>query len=164
MTSARNMTAELLRVRLAGQLDALQWVVSSAPAERLTRRPQPDKWSAREHVAHLACYQQRFLERLRTILKTHRPEFQRYRAEEDLDWPQWQGLTTKQAHERLNTLRRELVALVASLSDSQLERVGLHPVFGALTIPQWIDFFLFHEAHHVYMVMTLAWRREPSAR
>lgn len=158
------MTAELLSARLAGQLDGLTWVVSRASTERLARRPQADKWSAREHLAHLACYQQRFLERLRTILSTDRPEFRRYRAEDDPEWPEWQTLTSERAYERLQALRREIIELVASLSDSQLERVGVHPVFGTMTIPQWIEFFLFHEGHHVYQVMTLAWKRDPYGR
>jgi uncharacterized damage-inducible protein DinB len=152
------MTADLLGARLAAQGEALERMVSRTSAEHFERRPQADKWSAREHLAHLACYQQRFLERLGAILSRDRPSFQRYRAEEDEDWPEWQRLASDEIHERLQARRRELLTLVASLSESQLERVGLHPVFGAMTIPQWIDFFLFHEGHHAYQVMALAMR------
>jgi hypothetical protein len=58
--------------------------------------------------------------------------------------------------ESLKSARTEFLALVAPLSDAQLKRTGVHPVFGALTVPHWIEFFLFHEAYHVYMVMSLA--------
>jgi hypothetical protein len=34
-----------------------------------------------------------------------------------------------------------------------LSRKGFHPSFGALTIPQWLEFFLLHEAHHLYTAM-----------
>jgi len=152
------MTAESLNARLIAQLDALERAVSTAPADGLNHRPQADKWSAHDHVAHLACYHERFLERIRGILSADRPGFRRYRAEEDPEWPAWQRLTTGEALDRLRALRRKLIDGVASLTGSQLERVGVHPVFGPLTIPQWIDFFLFHEGHHAYVVITLAWR------
>jgi hypothetical protein len=41
---------------------------------------------------------------------------------------------------------------VTSLSDQELGRAGTHPVLGALAIPEWLEFFLLHEAHHLYVV------------
>jgi hypothetical protein len=61
------MTAELLKARVAGQFEALDWVISNIDTERFRRRPQVDKWSAHEHLAHVACSQQRFLERALTL-------------------------------------------------------------------------------------------------
>ena len=69
------MTAELLQARVAGQFEALDWVITNIDTERFGRRPQVDKWSAHEHLAHVACSQQRFLERLTAILTTDRPAF-----------------------------------------------------------------------------------------
>jgi hypothetical protein len=31
--------------------------------------------------------------------------------------------------------------------------VGVHPALGPLTIPEWLEFFLLHEGHHLYQVM-----------
>ena len=94
------------------------------------------KWSAHEHLAHLACYEQRFLERVQTILTTDRPEFRRYRAEEDPEWPQWQSLTPEEINERLTSRRRELADLVVPLSDPQLKRVGIHSIFRGVDAPR----------------------------
>ena len=152
------MTAELLEARVAGQFEALDWVITNIDTERFDRRPQADKWSAHEHLAHVACSQHRFLERLRAILTTDRPAFQRYRAEHDPEWPQWQSLSRQLLLERLKTLEEELVTTIGSLSDAQLSRVGLHSTFGAMNVAQWLEFFLLHQAHHVYVVMTLAWQ------
>jgi hypothetical protein len=30
-----------------------------------------------------------------------------------------------------------------------------------MNVAQWLEFFLLHQAHHVYAVMTLAWQRRP---
>ena len=157
------MLSESLQCRLAGQLDGLDWVSAADAARRIDQRPATDKWSAREHLAHLACYHQRSLERLRSILATNRPVFNRYRAEDDPDWPSWQRLTAAESLERIRRLRRELIDLLAPLSDSELGRVGIHPVFGELTVSHWLEFFLVHEAHHLYTMMSLAWRHPPQS-
>jgi hypothetical protein len=41
------------------------------------------------------------------------------------------------------------------LSD-QRSRIGIHGVLGGMTIPEWIEFFLLHEAHHLYVAMQRA--------
>jgi hypothetical protein len=33
-------------------------------------------------------------------------------------------------------------------------RVGVHPVFGVQSVAEMIEFFLVHEGHHLYMIMT----------
>ena len=93
------------------------------------------------------------LERLRRILTEESPQLGRYSAEDDPDWPRWAALTTTEVLDRLGALRKELTALVKALDSRQVERVGLHPVFGAMTILQWLEFFLLHEAHHLYVIM-----------
>jgi len=42
---------------------------------------------------------------------------------------------------------------VSGLSDEQLTRTGLHPVLGEMDIPLWLEFFLLHEAHHLYAIL-----------
>jgi hypothetical protein len=32
--------------------------------------------------------------------------------------------------------------------------VGIHPLFGEMSLALWVEFFLLHEAHHLYIVMT----------
>jgi hypothetical protein len=54
---------------------------------------------------------------------------------------------------RLRALRSELVQQVAQLTDADWSRIGLHSRFGALTLAQWLEFFLLHEAHHLLQVM-----------
>jgi Protein of unknown function (DUF1569) len=35
----------------------------------------------------------------------------------------------------------------------RMGRVGHHPAFGALNLRQWVQFFLMHEAHHLYVAL-----------
>jgi hypothetical protein len=45
------------------------------------------------------------------------------------------------------------VALVRSLSPAESVRTGLHPAFGEMDVAGWLDFFLLHEAHHLYTAL-----------
>lgn len=139
--------------RLRTQLDALSFVLARATPSALEARPRPDEWSARENLAHLARHHAVFIERLRRLLAEDRPALGRYRAEEDPDWPTWAALPLDGVLERLRTLRAELVALVRRLTPPECARTGLHPTFGELDVAGWLEFFLLHEAHHLYTAM-----------
>jgi hypothetical protein len=143
--------------RLATQLDCLALIVRDVPLEKLTRPVVPGKWSAHENLSHLARYQRVFLDgRVRPILDTERPQLSRYRSEDDPEWPRWSGMTIEDTLIDLTAGRKALVERVASCTDHDLARVGVHPAFGVMTLSEWLDFFLIHEAHHLYIAMTQA--------
>jgi DinB superfamily len=50
-------------------------------------------------------------------------------------------------------LRAEIIQLITGLSEAETNRVGGHPLFREMTVALWVEFFLLHEAHHLYMVM-----------
>jgi hypothetical protein len=147
------MLREHTLVRLATQLEALPLILGEARPALLAWRPPTGKWSAHENLAHLARHHEILRGRLGRILGEERPQLARYRAEEDPDWPRWSALSTEEVLSRLRRLREEILGRIRELSPAQLERVGVHPLFGEMTIPGWLEFFLLHEAHHLYMVM-----------
>lgn len=143
-------------MRLMTQLETLPFVLGGATPEALQKRPTAGQWSAHENLAHLARHHEVFLERLQRILAEENPRLSRYRAEEDPDWPPWSALPTEAVLRRLQALRQTLIERVQGLSSDQLDRVGIHATFGALTLLQWLEFFLLHEAHHLYVIMSRA--------
>ena len=150
------MLSQSTSTRLATQLEVLPFVLGRADHQALTRRPASGEWSAHENLAHLARYHEMFIERIRRILTEDKPHLPRYRAEEDPEWPKWPVLSPDEALRHLNALRGDLIAMVKNLTPDQFNRAGVHPVFGEMTIPYWIEFFLLHEAHHLYVVMNRA--------
>jgi len=94
-------------------------------------------------------------ERLRRILAEPEPALPRYRAEEDPDWPRWVAVPLAEIVERLRALRAGLIGAVAAIPPADLDRRGVHPVLGPMAIPLWLEFFLLHEAHHLYATMLL---------
>jgi len=147
------MLNELTTVRLRDQLSSLDVFVASKTTEEWSRKPASGKWSARENLAHLCRYHEIFLERLNRILQEDRPEFGRYRAEEDELWPSWSPLAVDLLLARIRQLRQEVRSKVGSLSREQLVRTGIHPVLGEMNVPLWLEFFLLHEAHHLYAIL-----------
>ena len=141
-------------LRLETQLDALDSILNGATPEALARRPPSGAWSAHEHIAHLARHHAIFLDRLRQVAAEEAPHFSRYRAEEDPDWPAMASLPTDVAVVRLRALRANIVQWISGLSAAQTMRVGIHPLFGAQSVTDMVEFFLVHEGHHLYVAMT----------
>ena len=135
--------------------DFLAVALNGVPTEELAAKAVPGKWSAHEQLAHLARYHQIFLERIERILTEQTPEFPRYRAEEDSEWATWQGISSQQNLVRLSSLRIKLMARLRSLSEEDFERTGVHPKFGKMSLALLLEFFLVHEAHHLYVVLQL---------
>jgi len=129
--------------------------LQGVPLETLAASVVPGKWSAHEQLAHLARYHQIFLQRIERILAEQAPEFSRYRAEDDPEWPAWTSLPTPQLLVRISSMRAKLMARLRSLSEEDFERTGVHPKFGTMSLSLWLEFFLVHEAHHLYVVFGL---------
>jgi uncharacterized damage-inducible protein DinB len=135
--------------------DFLDAALQDVPLETLSASVVPGKWSAHEQLTHLARYHQIFLQRIDRILAEQSPEFFRYRAEEDPEWPAWSGLPTQQVLARLSSMRAKLMARLRSLSEEDFERTGVHPKFGTMSLSLWLEFFLVHEAHHLLAILQL---------
>jgi hypothetical protein len=135
--------------------DFLAEALRDAAIDSLASRSVADKWSAHENLAHLARYHQIFLQRIDRILTEKSPAFPRYRAEEDPEWQSWSGLPTQQVLARLSSMRTKLMARLRSLSEEDFQRTGIHPKFGSMSLSLWLEFFLVHEAHHLYVVLQL---------
>jgi uncharacterized damage-inducible protein DinB len=162
--TASGLPAFTLR-RLETQLQALPAILGDATSEEIDARPASGQWSARENLAHLARHHEVMLARLARILTEEDPLLERYRAEDDPDWPRWSERSTRDLVNALSRLRARLIARVRSLSRAQAARVGVHSRLGPMTIGRWLEFFLVHEAHHLYVIFgRLADARKHPAR
>jgi uncharacterized damage-inducible protein DinB len=151
--------AESLAARLATQLESLELVLDNTTPTALKTRPKSGKWSAHENLAHLVQHHRATMDRIRRILAEDSPQLPSYSAEKDSEWPALAAETTEEVLRRLRAARGEMIALTTGLSREQWARLGIHPSFGPMTLAQWLDFFLIHEAHHLYVAMTRAHAR-----
>jgi hypothetical protein len=141
--------------RLKTQHEVIDLLISGLSEEELRYRPIPDKWSVHENIAHLACYQPRVITRTEKILVEDNPAFDSYIPETDPNFSQFLTMSVEELLANLKSNRIELVKLVCSLNDEQLKRTGTHSKFGKMNIIEWTEFFLLHEAHHIYTIFKL---------
>ena len=152
MSTSSSARLQRCENQLRGFMDQ---VLHGVRVEAILQPPVSGKWSAHEHLAHLARYHEVFLERMDRVLKENSPAFTRYRAEEDPQWERWRRLAYKEIAAELAAGREKLIARLKSLSDADYERTGVHSKFGEMSLALWLEFFLVHEAHHLYTVLQL---------
>jgi len=131
-------------------------IIDGLTEEQIRRNIIPGKWSIFENIVHLQTYQHVFCERMKQILQESNPIFPRYSAEGDPLFADNCHKTMREVMHDLISIRREMSANMANMEGKDLERTGTHPAFGKMNIPQWINFFLLHEAHHLFTIFRLS--------
>jgi uncharacterized damage-inducible protein DinB len=141
--------------RLRNQHAVISEIIRNNSLADLHRVVHAGKWTPHDNVAHIARYQPIFLERLRRILDSERPEFLRYSAEADPEFDSWRKLEAPELIRRMHADRTDIIEFLAKLTEHDLERTGIHPKFGEMNVEEWTEFFLLHEAHHLFTIFQL---------
>ena len=144
-----------ISTRLQYQHKSLLDIINGLSDEQIRKAVYPGKWSIFENIVHLTTYQHILINRLKLILETDNPVFERYTAETDPQFHDNCGKTTREIMQDLLTTRKEMAAGILSFDEPELIKTGTHPFFGKMTVLQWLDFFLLHEAHHLYTIFRL---------
>jgi uncharacterized damage-inducible protein DinB len=141
--------------RLKYQHETVAELIDGLSEDQLKKRINPDKWSAFENIVHLVSYQPTFLTRLGRVVQENNPVFERYVADND---PLFNSFLQKPIAELLSiqeTDRQAILKTISSFDEDQLLHRGRHPRFGTLTVSQWSNLFLLHEAHHLWTILQL---------
>lgn len=142
--------------RLEHQYLAIIEIIEQITEDRINLGPNIGKWSVKDNVAHLVRYQYIFLERINKILQIHEPTIKRYKAEDDPEFESWRTKPIEDLLKHLREQRKYLYIQITDLSQKELLRKGFHPKYGRLSITQWVEFFLLHEAHHIFTIFKIA--------
>jgi hypothetical protein len=145
-----------LTERLKNQHKTIASIIIKLNNRQIQQHPVRDKWSIHENIAHLAKYQPVFLDRIRKILTNEEPEFEVYKAEDDDEFEIYCAFTTYELLKKISSDREVIFQLVSNLPPDKLDRMGAHPKYGRLSISEWTEFFLLHEAHHLLAIFQLA--------
>ncbi len=151
-----------LSERLENQHETLQHLVDAATGHRLTYHPAPGKWSAKDNIAHPAAYQPVFTGRIHSILEENSPVFGGYVADTDPGFEAIRSHSVSELIRMLHADRAVIYSLLTGLPPARLARTGIHPKFGTLTVVQWTEFFLLHEAHHLFTIFRLVYDGQDS--
>jgi uncharacterized damage-inducible protein DinB len=145
-----------ITTRLQYQHKSLVELIDGLSDEQIRKPAEEDKWSIFENIVHLATYQHIFEIRLNQILKGNNPSFSRYSANEDPVFNQNLSKSTREVMQDLLGTRKDLAAKVDTLHESDIYKTGGHPLYGKMTLIQWLNFFLLHEAHHLFTIFKQA--------
>jgi hypothetical protein len=141
--------------RLTYQHFTISELISGVSEERIHLHTVPGKWSIHDNIAHLARYNLIFQDRIKIILQEDNPVFLRYDSEADEAFHSWQVKNTNSLIDSIAVERKRISIMASSMSPEQLDRKSVHPRFGILSVVGWLEFFLLHEAHHIYTIFQL---------
>lgn len=118
------------------------------------KRPDPERFTLREVLAHLTDWEPIHVERINRILNEEEPVLP------DLDEGQF-AIDNDYAHQdpienlRLFAERRaKLVALLKGLPEEALDRAGIRPpAIGRITIDEMATLVLAHDVYHIAQVV-----------
>ncbi len=144
-----------IQTRLQFQHQTIEELMKGYSEESLKWRTLPGKWLAFENIVHLVSYQLIFQYRIEKILTKKDPVFNRYVAENDPVFDEYLQQSLSQLLQTLYAVRKQIYEQLNELTIDQLSYIGHHPKYGALTLVQWIEFFLLHEAHHLFTLFKL---------
>jgi hypothetical protein len=141
--------------RLHQQHKSLELLLSGFSDAQLRQQVIVGKWSIFENIVHLATYQHTFFKRIAIILQEDNRPFHRYSAESDPLFHDNLTRGTAAILLDLESKRENITAMLQGLHQEELQRVGHHPVYGKMDIQEWVEFFLLHEAHHLFTIFKL---------
>jgi hypothetical protein len=144
-----------ITTRLQYQHKSLMDIIEDLSDEQIRMHVHPGKWSIFENIVHLQTYQHNAIMRIRRILDEENLVFEPYTAEADPIFHDNCTKSTREVMQDLITTRKEMSAGILSFTDSDLKRTGEHSVYGKMNMVQWLNFFLLHEAHHLFTIFKL---------
>jgi len=144
-------------------------VLQAMPPEAAAWRPAEGEWCVNECVGHvIEAEKHGFAGRIRIMLGAENPGLE--------TWDQVGVAKARRDCERkpdelraeFEPLRRDSIALVRSLKPEQLERPGLHPEVGGLTVGELLHEWVHHDGNHLRQalanVQAYVWSRMGNAQ
>lgn len=144
-----------LLAALAASPDVYDRLLKDVPAEDTVWdvRPDPDRFTIREAVAHMADWEEVFLDRLTRTREQDEPTLQGYDEGQfaiDRDYAH-QGARPNLT--RFREGREKIVAFFHSLQPEEWERIGHHTEVGPISLEAHGVLILGHDGYHAQQVV-----------
>jgi hypothetical protein len=155
--------SEQLSARLNESRDALMAAITGLDEATFRARTSAGDWTPGEVLTHLLAVERARLEQVRTVLAQDNA-FVRWIDDEELDQQTRaaaQRMPVPQIVHGLLAQRRDVVDLLATLSQEQLERLYQHERRGEHTAGWLFQRMAEHEFEHAEQIRSLRNRRDP---
>lgn len=139
-------------------------LVREVPADILTRRPSPRKWSAHEHACHLSQVDALFLDRLDQILASPAPVIRPYDPGQDEADDAFLRLDLATCLARYAADRAMLVARLRALPLDAWDRTVEHGEYSHYSVHIMFRHVALHDFFHAYRIEELLLKRWESGQ
>jgi uncharacterized damage-inducible protein DinB len=134
---------------LAGTPSRVEPLLREAAPELWTRRPAAGVWAPVEVLAHLADAESLLGVRVRLVLTGERPPLPCIDGAALAERAAYLAWPPALALERFRARRGETVELLSSCTADDLERAGVHPARGAVSVADLVALALAHDTDHL---------------
>lgn len=141
--------------RLQYQHKSLLDIIDGLDDKQVRLHPDQGKWSIFENIVHLQTYQHVTVKRIKTILEAENPTFSPYIADDDPLFLENCQKSTREVVQDLLGIRKDMAAGILSFQEHDFDRTAVHSTYGKLNLVNWLNFFLLHEAHHLFTIFKL---------
>jgi uncharacterized damage-inducible protein DinB len=124
-------------------------VVKNVSDAQLTKRPDPENWSAKEVVCHVRDTEESFMMRFLSIMAMDDPKFLPVEPDRWAVERQYQRNDVQEALAALKTRREETLRFLRGLKPEQWERGGIHATRGRMTIKDFVELMAWHDDNHL---------------
>ena len=137
---------------LEGLVPEVENLVNGLSTEQLCRAEAPGKWTILEVIQHLADSELVWAYRLRMVLAEDQPQITGYDQDRWASRLRYREAKPEDALRQLRTLRNINLSLIESLSESELQLVGVHSERGEESINHMIRLYAGHDLVHLRQI------------
>jgi uncharacterized damage-inducible protein DinB len=127
-------------------------LIKGLSKKRLTRRPEPGKWSIAEILAHMADAELVIGYRLRLILASNGTPIQAFDQDAWAETFNYGASDPKTSLETFRTLRESNLRLLSSVSSRLWKNYGEHQERGRETVEHIVRLIAGHDLNHIQQV------------
>jgi DinB family protein len=151
--------ARLIRQFAAGP-DRLEAALAKVPAEALTWRPAPGKWSVHEVIIHCADSEANGHMRIRYVVGEAEPLVVGYDQDRWAREFDYHSLPLEPALATIRAVRANTLPLLERLTEAQWQRTGRHTEHASYGALKWLEIYAEHLEVHVRQIERnlAAWR------
>jgi hypothetical protein len=145
--AAQPLAARL--TRLGRTPDELEAAIKGQSETALSRRPDAKNWAAKEIVCHLRDTEELFKQRFDQIVLMTEPKLMGPEPDRWAEERQYLRNDAAQAAAAFRARRRDSLETLGKLSPGELQRAGLSPTRGPITIDQFVTLMAWHDDNHL---------------
>ncbi|HRF58678.1 MAG TPA: DinB family protein [Fimbriimonadaceae bacterium] len=129
--------------------DILERMVALIPASRWDERPDPERFSAREVLAHIADYEPIYLSRMQTAFETNGGAVIAFDPDELAASHRYHESDPAEMLKRIREDRAIMVGWLQGLDADDFKKSYVHPLYGTVSIREAAEDLAAHDLYHL---------------